>query len=104
MVWPFFIGGEMKNDGKTLVVKCHNRSVHNTQGKEPGEGNILFVARGNSIFIKCGNHHCKRWNRIKISIPGVNLNFSNAAFLQAKMPKGYHFDTTKATVVIEDDS
>jgi hypothetical protein len=92
----------MISDGKTLQVKCNNTSVHNNPDKEPGEGNILAFFRGNSIYIKCSDHRCKRWNKITINLPGCNLDFSNAGFIQTKMSKKYHFDAIKAPVVIEE--
>ena len=92
----------MKPDGNTLVIKCNNTSVHNDGNKEPGVGNILMFMRRDSLFIQCSNHRCKRWNKIKIKIPGVNFDLSNASFVQSKMPKNYHFDHVSAPVIIED--
>jgi hypothetical protein len=92
----------MKADGKTLVIKCNNTAVHNGKEKDPGEGNILIFLRKNSIFIQCSNHRCKRWNRIDIDTPGVNIDFANMSYIQSKMPKDYHFDAVKASVIIKE--
>jgi hypothetical protein len=91
----------MENDGKTLTIRCYNPNVHKEMQYEKGEGRMLAIFRKNFIFLKCGSHHCKRWTRIKIDVPGVNLDFSNVAFTKKIMPKRYHFDTVKAPLVIE---
>ena len=54
--------------------------------------NILAVVDEDCIYIKCSDRDCKRWNKIKISIPGVKLDFSkNVAFTHDVMPRGFVF-------------
>lgn len=86
-------------EDNTKVLRCNNIEIH----EDEGEGNILMFFRGNSIFIKCSNHHCKRWNQIKIDIPGIKLDLTNAAFVQKLMPKNYYFNAKKAAIIIEDN-
>lgn len=86
-------------DHQTQVIKCHNPEDH---AATDGVGNILCFVRGDSVFIKCSRSECKRWTRIMIRIPGVNVNLENAAFIQKLMPQGYHFDALPAKTVIEE--
>jgi len=71
------------------VVRCRNSHVHY---RSEGVGNILFVIGGNSIYAKCTDRGCKRWTRVEISLPGVNVNFSHAGIVQSLMPKDFKFD------------
>ena len=71
--------------------------------KEIGDGNVLFYMNGNSIFIKCSDYHCNRWTRIDIKFDGIDFDFSNASFIQGKMPENYHFDAVRAPVIIEEE-
>jgi len=86
------------------VVRCRNRHVH---FRSEGVGNILFVIGENAIYAKCTDRGCKRWTQVKISLPGVNVDFSNAGITQKLMPKNFKFDTDgkdikRAPVIIEE--
>lgn len=85
---------------KTLNVRCFNKDVHNNPDKDPGQGNILAFFKGNSIFIKCSDHRCSCWNRIRVT--NQDVDFSKATFEQSKLPKNYHFDSESAVVVINE--
>jgi hypothetical protein len=87
------------NVGKTQVIKCFNGKVHK---RSDGTGKILCFVRGDSIFVKCDDRICKRWTRLMFRIPGVNVNFDNAAIIQKLMPEGHHFDAVGANTVIEE--
>ena len=86
-------------DKSTSVVRCFNPEVHQ---RSEGSGNILCFVRGDSIFIKCTDQGCKRWTRLMFRIPGVNVDFSEAAIIQKLMPVNYHFEATPAKTVIEE--
>lgn len=89
----------------THVVRCHNGSVHRSRSNpdiEQGVGNILCFLQDDSIYIKCSDHHCKRWTRLKITPPHSKIDFNSVAIEQSLMPQGYHFDARKAVTVIDD--
>lgn len=88
---------------KTLVVKCNNKKIHKYEDREPGEGNVLFFVKDDCIFVKCSDHRCSYWNKIRIRIPGTKINLSNAVFEQKAMSRKYSFNAEKAVVVIEDN-
>jgi len=77
------------------VVRCRNRHVH---FRSDGVGNILFVIGGNAIYAKCTDRGCKRWTKFEISLPGVNVDFSNAGFVQSLMPKNFKFDIVEKDI------
>ena len=88
------------------VARCRNNRVH---FRSDGVGNILFVMEGNSIYAKCTDRGCKRWTRMEISLPGVNIDFSNAALIQSLMPKNFKFDIVdkdikRAPVIIKGEA
>jgi len=76
------------------VISCGNPSCNH------GNGNILLAVQGNKIFVKCRNSDCRRWTRLTIRIPGINIDLEDAGILQEIMPDGYHLDLEKATTVV----
>lgn len=81
-------------------VKCFNKSIHQ---RGNGEGHLLCVVGKSELYLHCNDRACKRWTKIKISFPGIHLDFTKAAIVQELMPAGYHFDLLKAAVVIGGD-
>jgi hypothetical protein len=66
------------------VIRCRNEEAHE---RVSGIGNIILLFDKDCIYVKCGWEECKaRW-KIKISIPGVNLNLNEAAFIQERIDK-----------------
>jgi len=84
----------------TTVVRCFNETLHR---RSDGVGNILCFIRGDSIFLKCTDQGCKRWTRLLFRIPGVNVDFSQAAIIQRLMPENYRFQAVPATTVFESE-
>ncbi|HUX56356.1 MAG TPA: hypothetical protein VMV77_05250 [Bacteroidales bacterium] len=87
------------------VIRCRNEQKHQPKGV----GNILFAFEGDRFYMICGE--CHRWTEIKISIPGIKLDFSNAAMVQQVMPKSFKMpkqigtgDISRAAVVIKDET
>lgn len=76
--------------------------MHNHSNREKGEGNVLMFFEGNNLYVKCTDNKCKVWNRIEVTIPGVNIDFSKVAFVQKKMPKDFVFKAKTAVVVVEE--
>lgn len=81
------------------VIKCHNKEAHR---RSSGEGKILAVFGSDCIYLHCKDRACRRWTRLRISFPGIKLDFSKAAIVQDILAKDYHFDFDKAAVVIGD--
>jgi len=93
----------MRLNKKILTIRCNNPNVHQNEDRDKGEGNILLLLKGDSIFIKCSNHHCSVWNKITFNIPGVRVDFSNASFVQKPLKRRIAlFEEVKAPVIIED--
>lgn len=84
---------------KKTVIKCYNTNIHR---RNNGEGHILIILGNDSIYLHCSDRACKRWTKLKISFPGIKINFSKAAVIQTLMPENYHFDINKAAVIIGD--
>jgi hypothetical protein len=82
---------------KKPIIKCFNKDVHR---RSNGEGRILAILGKDAIYIHCGDRACKRWTKIGLLFPGIKLDFAKAAIVQELMPEGYHFDVSKAAVVI----
>ena len=94
------------------VIRCRNNK--SKDGEKPphfpkNAGGILCVYEGDRIYIKCGERRCKRWTEIKVSIPGINIDFSNAGFTQTVMPDGFKIkheigknDIKRAAVIIRE--
>lgn len=68
------------------VIRCRNVKVH-----PRGTGHILMVYDNDYIYVRCSERSCRRWARIKISFPGINMNFENAAIEQELMPVNHRF-------------
>ena len=75
------------------VVRCRDRNSH---GDVPG--NILAVLDGDTIYLRCSDRKCRSWTRVQISIPGVNLNFADAA-IQTEVVSVGRFDPTRQAAV-----
>ena len=71
------------------VLRCRNKESHKIKN---GKGKILVVFDGNDIYAYCNDRGCKRWTKITVSIPGININFSNAAITQQVMPDNFKFE------------
>jgi len=78
---------------KPKAIRCASKNVHKGPFVVKGQTahNMLLVVDGDCIYAKCPDKGCKRWNRVKITIPGVNLDLSKVAFTQDIMPKGFVF-------------
>jgi len=64
------------------------------------QANIIAAFGKNTIFVRCNDRYCKRWLRIRIMMPGLNINFQKAGFVQELLPKDYHLHLKQATVVV----
>lgn len=71
-------------DAQSVRCQAEYHLKHNPSG-----GNIVLMFQGNSIFAKCDRGGCKRWTKLSISFPGVEVDFSKAAFSQKTMPKNF---------------
>ena len=71
---------------KPQSVRCQSKYhlEHNPSG-----GNMMMMLEGNSIYVRCNHGTCRRWNKISVSLPGVNVDFSKAALSQEIMPKNF---------------
>ena len=63
-------------------------------------GNILLAFSGDRIFVRCPNRSCRLLSRITVRIPGININFDNAAITQEVLPKDHHLTIEPATTVV----
>jgi len=80
-------------------VRCRNLNVHQRGGRL---GNILCFFSGNSIFIQCSDHGCKRWTRLTLNVPGVELDLSTAGISQQVMPRNWAMKATPAAVAVRE--
>jgi len=76
------------------VIRCQG-SIHTKH-----EGNILIAYDGNSIYVKCNDRDCKRWTKLTINIPGININLSESGIVQEVLPADYHLHLQPATTVV----
>jgi len=76
------------------VIRCRNRAAH---GERPG--NILVVVEGNTILVKCSDRKCKSWTRITFAVPGVSLNFEDAAITTETVELSKRFNPTQQAIV-----
>jgi len=82
---------------KAKAIRCVSTNRHKcneiplAQTKKHEAHVMLAVVEDDCIYVKCPDQYCKRWNRIKISIPGVKLDFAKVAFTHDVMPKGFVF-------------
>jgi hypothetical protein len=76
------------------VIRCESE----THIDHPG--NILCAFEGNNLYILCQDRDCKRFTKLTINIPGVNLNLQDAGITQEAMPRGYHLHLEKASTVV----
>jgi hypothetical protein len=79
---------------KTIL--CTGDKIQNHQA------NIILAFGKNTIFVRCNDKFCKRWLRIRVNIPGINLNFHKAGFTQELLPKEYHLHLEQATTVVSE--
>lgn len=78
-----------------LQIKCKHVKAHT-------HGRLLAIIRDNSIFIKCKHTQCKRWTKLTISFPGIDLDFTKAAITQEFVSKNHRFDVADCPMVTED--
>ena len=76
------------------VISCSDPNCNH------GNGNLLLAFQNNRIFVKCRNSDCRRWTRLTLRIPGININLEEAGVVQEVMPEGYHLDLEKAMTVV----
>lgn len=57
-----------------------------------GIGNIILLFDKDCIYVKCPHRNCKSHWKIKITIPGVNVDLNNAAFVQTELNKFPKFE------------
>ena len=63
-------------------------------------GNILIAFNKDSIFVKCQDRDCKRWSKITVNIPGVEIDLSKAGIIQEVMAIDYHLHLETTTTVV----
>lgn len=76
------------------VIRCGDPRCNHEQG------NILLAFDRNRIYVKCSNRSCRRWTRITLKIPGLQIDLSDAGIVQDVMPEGYHLHLEAATVLV----
>lgn len=54
-----------------------------------GKGNMLVVMGDERIFIRHRNPEGNYWEEITVRIPGILINFSNAAITQKLLPENF---------------
>jgi len=74
------------------VVRCSNHKTHN--------GNILAVVDKGAVYIKCPDRGCRRWTKITLNLPGLNIDLRDAGIMQQVMPENYHLTLEPATTVV----
>jgi hypothetical protein len=73
---------------KPQAVRCQNK-YH--LRKNPTGGGMALVFKGDSIYVRCPDPHCKRWMRLQVILPGINLDFSKAALVHETLPEDFQF-------------
>ena len=70
----------------TNSVRCQSKYHldHNPSG-----GNMMLMIDGDSIYVRCNHGTCRRWTKLTIGLPGVDVDFSKASFKQETMPKNF---------------
>ena len=76
------------------VITCSGAAGQNHQA------NILLAFGKDTVFVRCNDRYCKRWVRVRVNIPGINLNFQKAGITQEVLPEEYHLHLRAATTVI----
>lgn len=79
-----------------IGIKCVNDEVHKNH-----EGRLLCILDKDCIYVHCKHANCKRWTKLKISFPGISLDFTKAAIIRELLPSDYHFDFDEAVTVVE---
>lgn len=64
------------------VIRCRNKKAH---ASVSGIGDIVLLFDKNNIFVKC--NRCKTHWKINITIPGIDLDLNNAAFIQEEIKR-----------------
>jgi len=78
------------------AIRCSNPTCNH------GKGNLLFIFRGNCIYVKCRNRDCKRVSRITVRIPGIDIDFNSAGIVQEVLPEDSHIGYELASTVVSE--
>lgn len=94
--WGFpYSGGAMSEKRGNRAVRCSNSALHQRH-----EGNLLAIIGQQGVYVKCQDRACKRWSLLRLSIPGVTVDWSKVGISQVLMPADYHFDLDKTVTVV----
>lgn len=82
------------NHTQKKVIRCAS-DVHKKH-----QGNILCAFEGNTIYIKCNDRDCKRWTKLTLNVPGIEIDLSDAGIVQESLPENYHLHLISAITVV----
>jgi len=78
------------------VIRCQSDNCGNKD-----KSNILLAYDSNSIYVKCRDWDCKRWNKISFIIPDTKIDLTKAGIIVEVLSDDYHLHIENQPLVVK---